>query len=198
MNFQRGRVREDPEINLIAMIDVLLVILIFLMITTTYSKFSGLEINLPTADAAQNKEQPNEIKEAPEAARIVAAQVEQVAPGVHAALGDLVPALKPEPPPRDVSGSDIGPVARFPGLPRSHWHRDGREVTVRYEGRADYAAVLDHYARGFTAQGFAQRVISAVPEAEVHEYRKGTDKVMFRISQLPQDKVKATIIAELP
>lgn len=61
MNFQRGRVREEPEINLIAMIDVLLVILIFLMITTTYSKFSGLEINLPTADAAQNKDQPNEI-----------------------------------------------------------------------------------------------------------------------------------------
>lgn len=61
MNFQRGRLREEPEINLIAMIDVLLVILIFLMITTTYSKFSGLEINLPTADSQQQKEQPNEI-----------------------------------------------------------------------------------------------------------------------------------------
>lgn len=61
MNFQRGRSREEPEINLIAMIDVLLVILIFLMITTTYSKFSGLEINLPTADTAQTKEKPNEI-----------------------------------------------------------------------------------------------------------------------------------------
>lgn len=61
MNFQRGRVREEPEINLIAMIDVLLVILIFLMITTTYSKFSGLEINLPTADAQQAKDKPNEI-----------------------------------------------------------------------------------------------------------------------------------------
>ena len=54
MNFQRGRFREEPEINLIPMIDVLLVILIFLMITTTYSKFSGLEINLPTADATQS------------------------------------------------------------------------------------------------------------------------------------------------
>ena len=61
MNFQRGRQREELEINLIPMIDVLLVILIFLMITTTYSKFSGLEINLPTADATQNKDQPNEI-----------------------------------------------------------------------------------------------------------------------------------------
>lgn len=61
MNFQRNRQREMPEINLIPMIDVLLVILIFLMITTTYSKFSGLEINLPTADAQQSKEQPDEI-----------------------------------------------------------------------------------------------------------------------------------------
>lgn len=61
MNFQRGRHREELEINLIPMIDVLLVILIFLMISTTYSKFSGLEINLPTADAPPNKEQPNEI-----------------------------------------------------------------------------------------------------------------------------------------
>ncbi len=61
MNFQRGRQREEPEINLIPMIDVLLVILIFLMITTTYSKFSGLEINLPTADASPVQEQPSEI-----------------------------------------------------------------------------------------------------------------------------------------
>ncbi len=58
MNFQRGRFREEPEINLIPMIDVLLVIL---MITTTYSKFSGLEINLPTADATQSPDKPNEI-----------------------------------------------------------------------------------------------------------------------------------------
>jgi biopolymer transport protein ExbD len=61
MNFQRGRGREEPEINLIPMIDVLLVILIFLMITTTYSKFAGLEINLPTADAQKAQDQPNEI-----------------------------------------------------------------------------------------------------------------------------------------
>lgn len=61
MNFQRGRGRDEPEINLIPMIDVLLVILIFLMITTTYSKFSGLEINLPTADSAVKEQQTNEI-----------------------------------------------------------------------------------------------------------------------------------------
>ncbi|MGE5468165.1 MAG: ExbD/TolR family protein [Ignavibacteria bacterium] len=61
MNFQRGRSREEPEINLIPMIDVLLVILIFLMITTTYSKFAGLEINLPTADTQAAQEQPTQL-----------------------------------------------------------------------------------------------------------------------------------------
>lgn len=61
MNFQRGRQKEDPEINLVPMIDVLLVILIFLMITTTYSKFSELEINLPEAASNKPAEQTNKI-----------------------------------------------------------------------------------------------------------------------------------------
>ena len=56
MNFQRGRNKEEPEINLIPMIDVLLVILIFLMITTTYSKFSELEVSLPEATSEKPSE----------------------------------------------------------------------------------------------------------------------------------------------
>ena len=61
MNFRRGKAREEPEINLVPMIDVMLVILIFLMITTTYSKYTELQINLPTADAEKQPERPNEI-----------------------------------------------------------------------------------------------------------------------------------------
>ena len=68
MNFQRGRDHDVPEINLIPLIDVLLVIIIFLMLTTTYAKFSGLEINLPTADASKQAEQPNEVNVAVTAA----------------------------------------------------------------------------------------------------------------------------------
>ncbi|MGC2048680.1 MAG: biopolymer transporter ExbD [Gallionella sp.] len=59
MSFQRRRSRDEPEINLIPMIDVLLVILIFLMVTTSYAKYSELQINLPQASgetvAAQAK-----------------------------------------------------------------------------------------------------------------------------------------------
>lgn len=61
MNFRRGYKREDIEINLIPLIDVLLVILIFLMVTTTYSRYSELQINLPTAEASKPEERPNQI-----------------------------------------------------------------------------------------------------------------------------------------
>src|SRR5512140_2618718 len=60
MNF-RGSHRDDPEINLIPMIDVLLVIIIFLMLTTTYSRFAELQINLPSAQAEKLPERANEI-----------------------------------------------------------------------------------------------------------------------------------------
>ena len=63
MNFRKGgKARSEPEINLIPFIDVLLVILIFLMVTTTYSRFTELQINLPTADANAAQQRPNEIQ----------------------------------------------------------------------------------------------------------------------------------------
>jgi biopolymer transport protein ExbD len=60
MNFRRQRA-EEPEINLIPFIDVLLVILIFLMLSTTYSKFTELQVTLPVADAEQARDRPREI-----------------------------------------------------------------------------------------------------------------------------------------
>src|SRR5438105_12322754 len=60
MNFRKPR-PEEPEINLIPFIDVLLVILIFLMLSTTYSKFTELQITLPTADAERARDRPREI-----------------------------------------------------------------------------------------------------------------------------------------
>jgi biopolymer transport protein ExbD len=52
---------EEPEINLIPFIDVLLVVLIFLMLSTTYSRFTELQINLPAADADKLRDRPGEI-----------------------------------------------------------------------------------------------------------------------------------------
>ena len=61
MDFRRGLGKEEPEINLIPMIDVLLVILIFLMVTTTFTRFAEIKINLPTAEASRPLERPNEV-----------------------------------------------------------------------------------------------------------------------------------------
>ena len=52
MNF-RPHARVEP--------DVLLVVLIFLMLSTTYSKFTELQVKLPTADAEQQRDYPKEI-----------------------------------------------------------------------------------------------------------------------------------------
>ncbi len=60
MNF-RHRSREEPEINLIPFIDVLLVVLIFLMLSTTYSKFTEMQITLPVANTDAQRDYPKEI-----------------------------------------------------------------------------------------------------------------------------------------
>jgi biopolymer transport protein ExbD len=61
MKFRRGYA-EEPEVNLIPLIDVLLVVLVFLAVSTTYSRFSELQIELPSADPARAQERPREIQ----------------------------------------------------------------------------------------------------------------------------------------
>jgi biopolymer transport protein ExbD len=58
MNFSRTRGREDPDINLIPLIDILIVVLIFLFLTTTYNRFAELQINLPSAAGETSPDKP--------------------------------------------------------------------------------------------------------------------------------------------
>jgi biopolymer transport protein ExbD len=62
MNFRRGRREDYPEINLIPFIDILLVIVIFLAVTTTYARFAELKINLPTSSAEPTPNPPKQIE----------------------------------------------------------------------------------------------------------------------------------------
>jgi len=96
MNFQRGQEKEPLEINLVPMIDVMLVILIFLMITTTYSKYTELQINLPTADVEKQPERASEIAVLVDAqghyvvnsARVAFSTVEQFSAELKRAAGE--------------------------------------------------------------------------------------------------------------
>jgi len=60
MHFRHGS-RDEPEINLIPFIDVLLVVLIFLMLSTTYSKFTEMQLRLPVADVEAQRDNPKEV-----------------------------------------------------------------------------------------------------------------------------------------
>ncbi len=96
MNFRKGRREDYPEINLIAFIDILLVIVIFLSVTTTYARFAELKINLPTSGAAQTPNPPRQIEVAVaengryqiDDAAIGDASVDQLAQALKAAAGN--------------------------------------------------------------------------------------------------------------
>jgi biopolymer transport protein ExbD len=60
MKFRRA-LDEEPELNLIPLIDVMLIVLIFLAVTTTYSRYAELRIELPKADAKATQNRPGEI-----------------------------------------------------------------------------------------------------------------------------------------
>ena len=62
MNFRKKHRPDEPEINLVPFIDILLVIIIFLVITTTYARFTELQISLPVADANRPDERPAQIQ----------------------------------------------------------------------------------------------------------------------------------------
>ncbi|MCK0506310.1 ExbD/TolR family protein [Aromatoleum anaerobium] len=101
MNFQRGRRQEEPEINLIPLIDIMLVLIIFLVLTTTFSKVSGLEINLPTGEAQPAETLPDEIDLAVSATGDILVNRQPVGgkgiEAIAAALGRAVPAGKDQP-----------------------------------------------------------------------------------------------------
>jgi biopolymer transport protein ExbD len=61
VNFKKNRSTPEPEINLIAFIDVLLVVVIFLMLTTSWSRLTEINLTLPTADAEKQTERPKQI-----------------------------------------------------------------------------------------------------------------------------------------
>jgi hypothetical protein len=107
-------------------------------------------------------------------------QIEQVVPGLKDEIVQWVPDLVGEPPASDVSGVDVGPVPRFPGLVRSYFARGESTIEVRYTGRAPFEAVRAHYIQGFqgfAAAGYAHEVKEATPETEHHRFKRDQESI---------------------
>ena len=112
-------------------------------------------------------------------------QVDQWLPGLREQADQWLPGLAAELPASDVSGTDVGPVPRYPGLVRSHFAREGQGVEVRYTGPAAFDAVLAHYVQGFAAAHYAQEVVSATPEGEQHRFRRGQESIDLSLLRRP-------------
>jgi hypothetical protein len=137
-------------------------------------------------------------------------QVEQVVPGlreqaeqwvpagVKEQAGKWLPGLGAELPVNDVSGSDAGPVPRFPGLVRSHFAREGQTVEVRYAGHATFAAVLTHYINGFAAKNYAQEVMSATTEGEQHRFSRGEESIDLSLRRHLRGQVEVRLKLSSP
>ncbi len=136
-------------------------------------------------------------------------QVEMLAPGLREQAGQWVPegikeqatnwlpAAKSDLPANDVSGNDIGPVSRFPGLVRSHFTREAQTVEVRYVGSAVFETVLAHYLEGFAASGYAQEVMSATSEGEQHRFNRSDASFDFVLLRHRGGQVEVRLQSEV-
>ena len=141
----------------------------------------------------------DQFAESAPAARAVYDKVSGGVPGASELLLDMVPTIKPETlTQRDVSGQDLGPVSRFPGIARTQWQGIGERASVEYDGKADYVKVLNHYVTGFASAGFAQTVQASTREAETHEYTKNHERITLKVAQMPKGRVSVRIEAILP
>lgn len=112
-------------------------------------------------------------------------QAELWAPGVKEQINRLLPRGSEALPTRDVSGTDVGPAPRFPGLVRTYFAREGQIIKVRYAGRAAFDRVLAHYVQAFAAAGYTQEVISATAEAEQHRFQRGPESIDLSLVRRP-------------
>jgi hypothetical protein len=126
----------------------------------------------------------NTVDQAQQASAEAIAAATTVASAAAIALKDKDAGALPAeaPPARDVSGEDLGPV-RYLGLARVAWHSDDQTQRVRYEGRASYVRVLDHYQREFGALGFSQNVVSASAEQETLRFSKDAEVLKVVIAR---------------
>lgn len=132
-----------------------------------------------------------------QAAPGVRERVEQSVPGLREQLSRWIPALAPVPA-QDVSGADIGPVARYPGLLRSRFLRDGQAVEVGFAGAAPFDAVLAHYVQGFAAAGYTQEIVAAAPDEERHRFVRDRKSFELALTRRPSGHVELQLKHSTP
>jgi hypothetical protein len=144
------------------------------------------------------EEAQNAVPDAKEQALALVEKTQNIVPELHDQAKQLVPNLKPvvTVPASDVSGNDIGPVARFPGLVRSAFAREASAVKVDYQGKAPLNVVVQHYVAGFVAAGFKHEVISADVSSELHKFTQDGSSISVSLKQLAAEGLHIQLVQE--
>ena len=113
-------------------------------------------------------------------------QAQRFAPELAKTAEQMLPTLpfSDATPSTDVSGVDIGPAPRFPGLIRSAFSREGETIQVDYQGEAALDAVVAHYTKGFVAAGFVHEVVRATPHSELHKFTSHAATITMSVNRL--------------
>jgi biopolymer transport protein ExbD len=117
MNFQRGKAHEELEMNLVPLIDVLLVIIIFLIVSATFARTSELQINLPTAEAVSPVDKP------------LVVTVEVDASGRYMVNGN------------EVAGGDVGQIAS--ALTKAAGSGKDPTIVINADAKATHQSVVN-------------------------------------------------------
>lgn len=117
MNFQRGKAHEELEMNLVPLIDVLLVIIIFLIVSATFARTSELQINLPTAEANSPVDKP------------LVVTVEVDASGRYMVNGN------------EVAGGDVGQIAS--ALTKAAGSGKDPTIVINADAKATHQSVVN-------------------------------------------------------
>lgn len=100
-------------------------------------------------------------------------------------------------PPRDVSGTELPGVMRYPGFLRTYYVREERAMELRYLGQGEFQGVLDHYASQLKAKGYKQEILSATPESERHRFSMTSEVLDFEIRRVGSDGGIEVVLVDL-
>lgn len=138
------------------------------------------------------------VPDAKQKALAVVEQAQNVVPELQKQVEEIVPDIRlpVAAPTSDVSGNDLGPVARFPGLVRTAFVRDAETVSVDYQGKALLKDVVAHYVAGFTAAGFTHEVISADMRSEQHAFTQNGSSIRVSLEQSTAQNVQVKFVQD--
>jgi biopolymer transport protein ExbD len=113
----KAKVREEPEINLISLIDVVLLLLIFLMVSTTFTDESRIRIQLPEAGSEQTSQR-----------RVDPIEISVTAEGAYRVNGKTL--INSSPQTLSTAVSAVAPDNR------------ASPITIRADGRSSHQSVV--------------------------------------------------------